>query len=341
MTTKKSAPTHAPSSRKSPPMTAITSTSIVAPRSIDAGIDVAVPPDEEDAGDRRDERREREGDRPVQRDVVAERAPCAPESSRTPWSVRPNGVRDEVAEEQRRRRRRRRARRSRAGSGVRSTLPIDARRRDAADAAEARDVGDLAEGQVRDHRVRQRDHQEVDPDAAARERAEDAGRSSTVDDEREQDAPPRVPAEVEALRVAVRRRVADHEAGDAEDRDLRERDHAAVGGEEDQARRDDAEEQHLRQELADPVASRRTAAQAPRATSATDADHAVGRDGASRRPPEEPERPHGEHDRDEHEREDDRVVRVVRRQVRGREVARQAEQERPRPPRRRATPCRR
>ena len=36
-------------------------------------VDVAVPPDEEDAADRRDERREAERDRPVQHDVVAER----------------------------------------------------------------------------------------------------------------------------------------------------------------------------------------------------------------------------------------------------------------------------
>ena len=67
------------------------------------------------------------------------------------------------------------------------------------------------------------------------------------------DADPGVPAEVQAL--AVRRGgVAEREAGDAVDRDLGERDHAAVGVQERQARRDDAEQQDLGEQGADPVA---------------------------------------------------------------------------------------
>ena len=128
------------------------------------------------------------------------------------------------------------------------------------------------------------------------------------------DAPPRVPPEVEALRVAVRRRVAEHEAGDPVDRDLRERDHAAVRGEEDEACRRDPEEQHLREQLPDPV-RRHVERRGHRQDERDNADDAVGRHctaSASRGPPEETERTNGEHDRHQHEREDDRVVRVVR-----------------------------
>ena len=127
------------------------------------------------------------------------------------------------------------------------------RRRDAADAAEARDVGHLPEEEVRDHAVGERDHQEVDPEAAARERAEDE-REEHRDREAHEDAPPRVPAEVQPLRVAVRGRVPDHEAGDPEERDLGERQHAAVGLQEDHARGDDPEQEHLRHQRPDPEA---------------------------------------------------------------------------------------
>ena len=54
--------------------------------------DLPVPPDEEHAGERRDEGGEPERERAVERDVVAERGhPHG--SSRTPWSESPNGVR--------------------------------------------------------------------------------------------------------------------------------------------------------------------------------------------------------------------------------------------------------
>ena len=48
--------------------------------------------------------------------------------------------------------------------------------------------------------------------------------------------------------------VAEDEAGDPVDRDLGEREHAAVRRQEDQARSDDPEDEHLRQQRADPVA---------------------------------------------------------------------------------------
>ena len=128
----------------------------------------------------------------------------------------------------------------------------DIGRRDAADPAEARDRRDLAEEQVRDHGVRQRDHQEVNADTPARERAEEK-RGGHGDADPEHDAEPRVPAEIHSLRVAVRRDVAEDEARDPEDRHLRKRDHAAVGVQEDEAGGDDPEEEHLREERRDPV----------------------------------------------------------------------------------------
>ena len=157
-------------------------------------------------------------------------------------------------------------------------LPITLRRRDAADPAEAGDVGHLAEEQVRDHRVGERDHQEVDPDAPARERAEE---QPDADGDRRcpratphHGFQPRFRPFVLPFVVAL----PSDEAGDAEDRHLRERDHAAVGREEDQARRDDAEEQHLRQQRPDPVASRRSSGASHREHERADADDAVGRD---------------------------------------------------------------
>ena len=89
------------------------------------------------------------------------------------------------------------------------------------------------------------------PTLRARERAEHE-RHPRAEQESEQDADPRVPAQVEALRIG-RRRVAEGEPGDPVDRDLREREHAAVGREERQARGDDAEQQHLREKRAQPV----------------------------------------------------------------------------------------
>ena len=146
---------------------------------------------------------------------------------------------------------------------VRVGVADDVRRRDAADAAEARELRDLAEEQVRDHAERERDHEEVDADAARGERAED-----------ERDARCRTRARarrpIQGFQprsspfVFARRRVAEREACDAVDRDLGERDHAAVGREERQAGRDDAEQQHLREQRADPVGAHEQRAPARR-----------------------------------------------------------------------------
>ena len=213
-------------------------------------VDVTVPPDEDHAPDRGDEAGERECNRAMERHVVAERRHAhrvvadalERQSERRPHEVAQQGIDSQcdgecdVIEAIR----------------VRVDVADHTRRRDAADPSESRDVRHLAEEEVGDHGVRQRDHQEVDADAAIRERAEEE-RHPDRDRDADEDAPPRVPAEVEALRVPVRRGVAEHEAGDPVDRHLRERDHAAVRGEEDQARGRDPEEEHLRQQLPEPV----------------------------------------------------------------------------------------
>ena len=214
MTTKTSAPSHAPSRRYRPPMTAITSTSMVAARPmVDGAICAfhqtkrippiaAMRPANANASVR------------CQRDAVAERAHAhrvvADALQRQP-ERRAHDVAQGRVDEQRDRERH-------------EVQPLGVRRaaqevgdRDAADAAEAGDARHLAEDQVRDHREDQRDHQEVDPVAAARQRAEDEG-DSDRDDDRDGDARHLGPAEVQALRVAVRGQVAEREAGDAVDR---------------------------------------------------------------------------------------------------------------------------
>ena len=127
---------------------------------------------------------------------------------------------------------------------------------DAADPREAGDHGHLADEVEGDHRERQRDHQEVDPEAARGDRAEDhpeQRRAQKRKDERER----RVPAERQALGLAAAPadgdHVPDHEAGRAHQRGLRERDHPAVGGEEDEAGGGDPDDEDLRQDRVDPV----------------------------------------------------------------------------------------
>ena len=85
-----------------------------------------------------------------------------------------------------------------------------------------------------------------------RQRSENEGDRSR-DRDAEEHAEPRIPAEVQPLRLAGRHDVPDDEPGDAVDGHLGQRDHSAVRGEEDQARCGDTEEKHLRQDEADPV----------------------------------------------------------------------------------------
>ena len=56
----------------------------------------------------------------------------------------------------------------------------------------------------------------------------------------------------EALHLARRDQVAQHDSGDAEETDLRERDHAAVGREEDHACSQDPEQKRVRQQVGHP-----------------------------------------------------------------------------------------
>ena len=123
---------------------------------------------------------------------------------------------------------------------------------DATDSTEAGKRGHLAEEEVRDHRIREGDHQEVDACTATCERSEDDCQSRCNRDS-EKYAHPWVPAEVEPFRIACRNNVTEHEPRDSVERDLRKRDHAAVGGEEDQAGGRDAEKEHLCEDEADPV----------------------------------------------------------------------------------------
>ncbi len=211
--------------------------------------DLRVPPDEEDPGDRRDEAGEDEGQRAVQRDVVAQRAHA-------------HGVVADALQRQAERRARdvaqghvdqrgHRQRHEVQAIGMRGAAE-EVGDRDPADAAEARHDRDLAEEQVRDHGEDQRDHQEVDAVAAAGQRAED-DRHHERHCQRDHDAGDLRPPEVQALRVAVGGQVAQREARHAVDGRLRQRHHPAVRRQEDQARGHDAEEQHLGQQRRDPV----------------------------------------------------------------------------------------
>jgi hypothetical protein len=121
----------------------------------------------------------------------------------------------------------------------------DARELDAVDAAEAREPRDLREEVEDQHAEGERDHQEVDPLAAGRDPAE-AEPDQRRDHQRGHERDVWVPR----CRHAA---VGEHEvrvghARDSVDPDLRERDHPAVGGEEDQARGRDSQPQRLRQD---------------------------------------------------------------------------------------------
>ena len=64
---------------------------------------------------------------------------------------------------------------------------------------------------------------------------------------------PRVPAEVQLLRLGLCDHALEREAGDAVERHLRERDRAAVGREEDEARRRDPDQEGLGEDEVHPV----------------------------------------------------------------------------------------
>ena len=115
--------------------------------------------------------------------------------------------------------------------------------------AEARQLRHLGREVVDEHRERQRQHQEVDPLAARGDEAErqpdEHGDDDCADDRRPR-RPGRGVAAVGGHEVRVR------QAGGPVDRHLAERDHPAVGGQEDQAGRGEAQPQRLREDLRDP-----------------------------------------------------------------------------------------
>ena len=116
-------------------------------------VDVAVPPDEEHAADRGDERR-----RSRTRSCGAARrcsraTPSAP-GRRGPPAASARTACARCSAAARRRRATRRARRSRAGSGARSTLPIRCGVGMPLIPPKPGDVGHLAEEEVRDHASR-------------------------------------------------------------------------------------------------------------------------------------------------------------------------------------------
>ena len=211
-------------------------------------VNVSVPPDVDHAGERRDERPDAERQHPVERDIVAKRAhphgliahalKHAPE--RRPQHVSDqdvNGKRDDQ-------------RRVVEAEGVHLRKPDQVRRVDPADTSEAGESDHLAEEVVRDHRVRERDHQEVDASAPARKGAQEKAKQRR-DPDPDQGTEPGVPTEIEAIALARGDHVPKREPGDAVERDLRERDHAAVCRKEDETRRRDPEPECLSEDEAD------------------------------------------------------------------------------------------
>ena len=127
---------------------------------------------------------------------------------------------------------------------------------DAGDRREAAELGHLAEEVVRDHTAGEGQHQKVDSRAAGGDGAEQkSDRSRDRDCHHERDG--RVPCERQALGLALQPPLADEVAedvpGDAHQRRLGEREHPAVGGEEDQARRRNPEDEGLGEDRLDPV----------------------------------------------------------------------------------------
>ena len=101
---------------------------------------------------------------------------------------------------------------------------------DAGDRREPPELDHLAEEVVGDHAVREREHQEVDPQAAGRDGPEEHA-DPDRDRDRDEEDDRWVPAESQTLGLpahsAMRDEVADHVAGDPHERGLGERDHAA------------------------------------------------------------------------------------------------------------------
>ena len=120
---------------------------------------------------------------------------------------------------------------------------------------------------------------------------------AVVPDDREHERERGIPAERQTLRLSSRAAAGDHVpdrvGGDAHQRRLGERDHAAVGEEEDEARGGDAEEEGLRHDRADPVVAEDGRAD-DEDDQHDDADRALDEHlGLARRHPALPKRPWG------------------------------------------------
>src|SRR5918996_1481172 len=200
------------------------------PREVDRpGRDAGVPPDGEDPGQRGDQRAEAER---------AHAGGIVPDALERQSEGRAPEVADEQVDG------RGRAQRDvkevgRVGDRIRD----DVRAVDVVHAAEAGELRHLAEEEEREDGEGERDHQEVDPVAPARDRAEEEP-DSRADEDPRQGSQPGVPGDGGA--AVGRDEVRHREAGDSVEGDLSEGDHARVAREEDQAGRCDPEPERLR-----------------------------------------------------------------------------------------------
>ena len=133
------------------------------------------------------------------------------------------------------------------GRRVRDGVAEETRQFNVVHAPVTRELGHLAE-EVEDHDPeREGDHQEVDPLAARRDRAEDQADDDSSDDS-DQDREPRIDRRRDP--PVGGDQVRHREPRDPEHAHLGERDHAAVAREEDHAHRHQPEPEGLRQEHA-------------------------------------------------------------------------------------------
>jgi hypothetical protein len=207
--------------------------------------DAGVPPDGEDPGERGHERAEPERERAQEQDVVAERAHArgvvADSLDREPERRAHDVAKEEIDG------------RGDAERDVKEPgrflerIPDDVRALDAVHPAEARELSHLSEEEVDEDGECERDHEEVDPMAAACDRPEeetDHGRRHN----REERGDPGIQGHVGAS--VSRGEVGHREPCDPVKSDLAQGHHPRVPGEEDQADGRDAEPERLRDDSA-------------------------------------------------------------------------------------------
>src|ERR1700677_189842 len=200
------------------------------------GRDFAVAPDQENAAERRDDRREHVSRDAVGVDVEAERS-HAPGGVAKARERKPEGRARDIGNREP----------AQEGDaeleivGGHVSVPVDAqkhRRRNAVDASVAVEDRVILVGEIKERRGdRERDHDRVDAGGAHRERADDGADNHGKDQRRGNREPP-WPANSAGLAVHAQDR--DDVAGETGDRHLSKTDHAAVAGEEHEAQRDRA-----------------------------------------------------------------------------------------------------